>query len=365
MTPTATTSRIALRTWVTVWSLLLALAVVGIASVCLGVADRGTFDFSPIEATRALVGDATADAYLVIIYYRLPATLVAMLAGACLALAGALSQGIFRNPLAAPSVIGITTGGGLGGIVSILLHLPESPAVGLALITAPAWLLTPACAFVGASLTALLVYRLATRRGDTHVPTLLLAGIAVTALTGALSSLIMSISIGRFATYQRMFLWQMGGLEYLHWEHVAMLVPGLLLGSIGAVMMARELNMLALGERSAASLGVDTQRVKTRCLLLVALMAGSAVSAIGLVGFIGLVVPHIMRRLVGPDHRILLPACALGGALFLTLMDLLQRLVVVRLLHLPELRVGALMGLIGGAFFVWLLVRQRARDSAV
>ena len=339
-------TRPAVRIWMVVWTLLAALLVVGTASVCLGVV--AGYDVSPVQAVRAVLdylngvpevsGGGSGVPQTVIVFYRLPVMFAAMLAGAALGLAGALSQGIFRNPLAAPSVIGVTS-------------------------TVPAWMLTPLFASLGAAATAFAVYLLATRRGETHVPTLLLAGIAITAMTGALASLVLAVAMRRMETFQRMFLWQMGGLDYIHWDHVQMLIPGLLVGGIGAALLARELNMLALGERSAMSLGVNTQRVKRLALLIVAVLAGSAVSAVGLIGFVGLVVPHIARGIVGPDHRVLLPASALGGAVFLTLMDLLQRLVVVRWLQMPSLRVGALMGLIGGAFFVALLIRQRHRIS--
>jgi iron complex transport system permease protein len=152
--------------------------------------------------------------------------------------------------------------------------------------------------------------------------------------------------------------WSLGGLEDRRWEHVLMVLPAVVVGAGGGLLYAKELNILALGERQAASLGVETAAVKRNVLALAALATGAAVAAAGVIGFVGLVVPHLLRLLVGPDHRRLLPVSFLGGAVFVVGMDILHRTLIRGLLNTPELRLGVLTGLVGAPFFIYLLIKQ-------
>lgn len=286
-------------------------------------------------------------AYAIVVKLRLPQVLCGALVGGALAVAGTLLQGLFRNPLAAPSLVGVTAGGAFGAVLAY--H------VGLA---ATFFMAVPVSAFVGALAVTLVVYVLSTRGGETHIPTLLLTGIAFTALMGAATSAVIALSLRSWAVAREIIFWTLGGLEDRRWEHVLMVLPAVLAGAGGGLLYARELNILALGEREAASLGVETAVVKRNVLAMAALATGAAVAAAGVIGFVGLVVPHLLRLLVGPDHRRLLPVSFLGGASFVVGMDILHRTLVRGLLNVPELRLGVLTGLVGAPFFIYLLIKQ-------
>lgn len=283
----------------------------------------------------------------ILLQIRLPRVFVAALVGGALAVAGTVMQALFRNPMADPGIIGVSSGGALGAVIAIF--------TGLAFLHP---LLLPALALTGASLSAFLVYALATRQGRTPVTTLLLAGIAVSSFLAALTSLLLSLTQNILVLREILF-WLMGGLDGRGWQHVRVLLLPVFLGAVGLMAFARELNLLASGgEEEAASLGVEVEWTKRILLLVASLITGIAVAVSGVIGFVGLVIPHLTCLLVGPDHRILMPASFLNGAGFLILADLLTR----TLLPAEELRLGVVTAFVGAPFFLYLLW-QRERSS--
>jgi iron complex transport system permease protein len=274
---------------------------------------------------------------------RLPRILVGMLVGAALATSGATIQGVFRNPLADPSIIGVTVGGSLGAVI----------AISTGLVTTDLWIL-PGFAFLGALGSATLVYVLSLSNGKPQPVTLLLAGVAINALLGALISALLLFT-NRFVEVQAILSWLIGGLRGKGWGHAGAIVVPVVV-TIGVMMLfAREINLLLLGDETAQGLGVSVPRTRFLLLAVACLATGAAVSVAGPIGFIGLVVPHVLRLIVGPDYRLLLPASALGGAIFLVSTDTIARLV----LQPAELQVGIVTALLGAPFFLFLLYRNR------
>ena len=279
---------------------------------------------------------------------RLPRVLVAAIVGAGLSTAGVLMQGLFRNPLAEPSLTGVGPGAVLGAVT---MFVTGWSAMSLAALPIAAMLL----AF--GALT--LVYRIATRDGVAPVATLLLAGIAVGAFLTALSSLLLSLNIVTWQVAQDIVFWMMGGLDSRTWAHVWLSAPFVAIGIVSALFQGRTLDLLLLGEENAAALGVDVEAAKRLVLVTSALLTGACVAAAGLVGFVGLVVPHAVRLLLGPAHRTLLPASAVAGGAFVILCDL-----VARTARPPaEIRLGVVTALCGAPFFLFLLLRQM-REAA-
>ena len=294
-------------------------------------------------------GGEVAQAELIVGQIRLPRALLGLCVGAVLALSGVAMQGLFRNPLADPGLIGVSSGAALGAAVAIV----GGAAFG-GLPSALAPYLLSACAFAGGLGVTALVYRLGRRDGQTSVATMLLAGIALTALAGAAIGLFTYLADD--ATLRTLTFWNLGSLNGASY---ARLWPLLLVTAAVALWLprrARALNALLLGESEARHLGFAVERLKRELVLCTALGVGAAVAAAGMIGFIGLVVPHLMRLLVGPDHRLLLPASALAGASLLLLADLLARL----LLAPAELPIGIVTALLGAPFFIYLLLRGRS-----
>lgn len=294
-------------------------------------------------------GGEVAQAELIVGQIRLPRALLGLCVGAVLALSGVAMQGLFRNPLADPGLIGVSSGAALGAAVAIV----GGAAFG-GLPSALAPYLLSACAFAGGLGVTALVYRLGRRDGQTSVATMLLAGIAFTALAGAVIGLFTYLADD--ATLRTLTFWNLGSLNGASY---ARLWPLLLVTAVVALWLprrARALNALLLGESEARHLGFAVERLKCELVFCTALGVGAAVAAAGMIGFIGLVVPHLMRLLVGPDHRLLLPASALAGASLLLLADLLARL----LLAPAELPIGIVTALLGAPFFIYLLLRGRS-----
>lgn len=275
---------------------------------------------------------------------RTPRVVVAALVGAALAVAGTQMQGIFRNPLAEPGVIGISQGAALGAVVTFVSGLATAAVF---------WL--PLAAFVGALAALVAVYAIATRAGRTPAATLLLAGIALGSLSTAASTLLISMSVVNWQVANEVVFWLMGGLDNRTWIHVRMCLPPVALGVVAARWHTRDLDLLLLGEETAASLGVDVERVRRTVLATAAMLTGAAVAVSGVVGFVGLVVPHMLRLVLGPSHRVLVPAAALGGALFVIVCDVLARTVHPS----TEIRLGVVTAACGAPFFLYLLRRRR------
>jgi iron complex transport system permease protein len=292
-------------------------------------------------------GVSSADVTIVWLM-RLPRVLVAAIVGAGLSTAGVLMQGLFRNPLAEPSLTGVGPGAVLGAVT---MFVTGWSAVSLAALPIAAMLL----AFGALKL----VYGIATRDGVAPVATLLLAGIAVGSFLTALSSLLLSLNIVTWQVAQDIVFWMMGGLDSRTWAHVWLSAPFVAIGIVSAQFQGRTLDLLLLGEESAASLGVDVEAAKRLVLGTSALLTGACVAAAGLVGFVGLVVPHAVRLLLGPAHRTLLPAAAVAGGAFVILCDL-----VARTARPPaEIRLGVVTALCGAPFFLFLLLRQMAEAA--
>ena len=288
-----------------------------------------------------------ADA-IIIFQLRLPHVIGAALVGAALAVGGVLFQGLLRNPLADPYLIGISAGSGLG--ITIGFALPASFVLfGFGQIAA--------FAFVGAVFAVFLVYWLARVGGRTPVVSLLLAGMVVTALMNAIQALLLYLYPGLQLRLRSVIGWLWGGIAIQDWSQVGIVAALILAGILLALSMASTLNALALGEDGATYLGINVERQKTLLIAVASLLTAASVTIAGLVGFVGLVVPHALRLVIGPGHRLLLPASALGGALFLVVADLLARSLIAP----SELPLGVLTALVGGPFFLYLL-RRSGRD---
>ncbi len=284
-------------------------------------------------------------AEVIVLQLRLPRVLLAVLVGAGLGASGMMFQGLFRNPLADPAIIGVSSGAALAAIVVIVAGAGA----------AAGGLLVSAAAFAGALVTAFLVYRLARIGPAVQVATLLLAGIAVAAAISSVMSLVMSFSGEQIRS---IYFWLLGGLSARGWNSVGAVVPFLVIGIAAAVFLVRDMNLMALGEERAAQLGVDVAIFKRRAIAVGALLAAAAVSVAGVIGFVGLMTPHVLRLFVGADHRRLLPAVLLGGAIFMVLADLIARVAV----EPEELPLGVVTALIGAPFFLWLLRREQGRS---
>lgn len=280
---------------------------------------------------------------------RLPRVLLAALVGACLASCGAVMQGLFRNPLADPSLIGVSSGASVGASCVIFFGGASLIGGGLGL---PAIAIG---AFVGGLLATSVVYRLATSVSGTSVATMLLAGIAITALSGAVTSLFSFFADNEML--RRISLWQMGNLDGADWPRVAAMA---LVAIPLILVLPREgqaLNAMLLGESEARHLGISVEKLKRRLILLTALGVGVAVAVSGIVAFVGLIVPHLVRLLIGPDHRYLIPGSAILGAALLLLADTLAR----TLMSPAELPTGVITALLGAPFFIVLLLQQRQK----
>lgn len=284
---------------------------------------------------------------VILFQVRLPRVAAGALVGAALATAGVLLQGLLRNPLADPYLLGVSAGAGLGATVATLVGAAAPLVAGFGL--------TAVLAFAGGLATVLIVYRLASTGGATPVTTLLLAGFAVSALLVAAMTLLYTVSGALALRLRELFAWLMGGISVVGWTQLAVVGPLLLAGLLLALTFARPLNAFALGEEGAAYVGVAVERQKLAIVTLSTLLTGFAVTLSGLVGFVGLVVPHALRLLLGPNHRVLLPAAALGGASFLVLADLGARTVLAPV----ELPVGVVTAILGGPFFLYLLQRHK------
>ena len=281
---------------------------------------------------------------LIIMQVRLPRALGAGLVGAALGVSGALLQGLLRNPLADPLLLGTSSGAGLGAVVAIALT---------ASITID-WLgfgLVALLAFVGALLSVALVYALATRGGRTPVVTLLLAGVAVGAMLTAAQTLVIVLAVSLQQRFGALYFWFSGAVDVESWASLWVVCALLAIGLLAALWVAPTLDAFALGEEMAGSLGVAVERRKLVIVGAAALLVAASVTIGGLIGFVGLVAPHLCRIALGPRSRPLVAASALGGAIFVTLADLLARAVIAP----SELPLGVLTAVIGGPFFLWLL----------
>lgn len=294
------------------------------------------------EIIRILFESKPSIQHDILFQVRLPRVMLAGMVGICLSLSGAILQAVMRNPLAAPNITGVSAGGGLAAMI-IMILLPQYYN-----------LLIPA-AFGGGMAAAVLVYSLAWNGGASPMR-LILAGIAVSSLAGAVINSLMIFYPDRVAGVVDFMA---GGLSARSWKHVHMIWPYMLAGLAASFLLARQLNLLMLGDDAAAGLGLDVERYRLILLAVASLLAAAAVSVAGLLGFVGLIAPHMMRKLVGPDHKVLLPACVLFSSGLLMYCDTLGRLVR----EPAELPAGIIMALLGAPFFLWLLRKGMRHEN--
>jgi len=340
-------------------TLSIVLAVVLVAGVLLS-SIIGQLSISPGEVLGSLLravgidnsltsSDPIIESTLWVV--RFPRIVMALAVGAALAVAGAVMQAIFGNPLAEPGVVGVSSGAALGASAAIVL------GGNVAVLAALGSWGTAVFAFAGGLLATLLVYFMSRANGRTEVVTLLLTGIAINAFAGA--GLAFLLFIGDTASREQIVFWQLGSLNGSRWQEVAIVVGVTIVGLVIAALLARRYDLLALGERNARHLGVNVEALRIGSIVLVALLTGVAVAFCGIIAFVGLVVPHIIRMAIGPSHRALILASAVGGGVLLVFADLLARTLV----NGADLPIGMLTSLIGGPFFFYLLARQRKRSG--
>ena len=303
--------------------------VAGIVIAPLGL------DIAPYTVTEELVVEQL----------RLPRIIVAALVGMALGVAGATMQGLFRNPMADPGIIGVSAGGATAAVLSIALGVSNL-----------FYLALPMFAFLGSLGAAFLVYGIALAGGRFSMPTLLLAGVAVSAFLGAIISAVLVLVPSNVALREILF-WLAGGLDSRSWEHVRLSAPMILGGSALIFLLSRDLNLLMLGDDDARSMGIRVGVIRPVLIMAASMVTGVAVAVSGTIAFVGLVVPHMLRLVVGPDHRVLIPVSAIGGALFLVIADTFARTVI----QPAELRVGIITSLVGAPFFIFLLIRNKRR----
>ncbi|WP_442880028.1 FecCD family ABC transporter permease [Aurantimonas sp. A2-1-M11] len=317
---------------------------VGAAGVSLGA----TLE-SVLAATTGQRPALDLSVATIVLDIRLPRILTGMLVGAALALSGAMMQGLFRNPLADPSLVGISSGAALAAVTSIVL----GHSVAFWLPDFVAHHLLPIAAFMGALGTTTILYRLATVNGRTSVAAMLLLGIALAALASALIGVLVFISDDQ--QLRELTFWTMGGLGGATWPKLLAILPLMLPAFLAAPFLARSLNAMTLGHGEAFHLGIDVQVVTRLAIFVIAAAVGAAVAVSGIIGFVGLVAPHLLRTLIGPDHRTLMPAAALFGGSLVVAADTVARTIVAP----AELPIGILTALVGAPFFLWLLLRRR------
>ena len=323
------------------WVLGSLCAVFACGILALGI---GPAWLSPAEVIRALAGGGEEVSRTIVLDIRLPRIVLAALVGCALGISGAAMQGLFRNPMADPYIVGISPGAALGAVLATVLGLSAS-FVGLSAV--------PLAAFVGGLGAAVAVVMLARRGGRFPVADLLLVGLAVGAFAGAAYSfLILTLDDGRIAS---VLFWLLGSFAPSDWGRVLAALPYLLVAAAGLLLLARDLDVFSLGEEEAGYLGLRVERLKMACIALAALAASAAVAVSGVIGFVGLIVPHVARLLVGPRHVLLLPVSGLWGAAFLILADAAAR----SILSSSEIPVGVITALCGAPFFLYLLRRGR------
>lgn len=319
--------------------LLLGGAVLSIESGPTSISVRSLFSDSPDPVALTVVRDI-----------RLPRVVLAMLVGAGLAMAGAILQAFFRNPLADPGLIGISSGAALGAVLFLSLGSGMAflgvfgTAAGLSL-----------CALAGGMITTLLIYQLARADGQIRAVTFLLCGIAINALIGAVISFLIFLSDDR--ELRSITFWMMGSLGFSSWREIGIVLPLILPPLLAMPWLGKPLNLYILGESEARHLGVHTQRLKRGIIVLCAAAVGAGVAVSGMIGFVGLVVPHIVRLFLSADHRWLLPGSAVLGAATLLIGDLVARTVLAP----TEVPLGVITAFFGAPFFLWLLFRERRR----
>jgi len=343
----------ATREWVPGHILIPALAIALLVACVVG-AGIGAYDISPAEVLGSIahrigldIGPVPAGLGDDVLWeIRFPRIVLAMLVGASLGCAGAMMQGSFSNPLAEPGIIGVSAGAAAGAVTQIVLG-----------ITFGGTWSTVIAAFIGGFVTVLFVYLTSRFEGKTEVVTLVLTGVAVNALAGAVIGLLVFYSDD--AELRSVTFWTLGSVAQATWERTGVVLPIALIGITAACFQARQLDLLSLGEAPARHLGVNVERLRMTSLVIVAVLTASAVAIAGIISFVGLVIPHLVRIVAGPGHRVLLPASALAGAIILVVGDMIARTIASP----AEVPLGVLTALIGSPVFFWQLRKARSRQG--
>lgn len=329
-------------------TILLAVLLAFTCILSLAIGPTGTSLW--LGLTKIIRGEELTTLERVVLYdIRMPRMFLGVAVGASLAISGAVMQGLFRNPLADPGLVGVGAGAGLGAILAIVLGglLP------IALRDVLGDYLVSIAAFFGGWGSTILLYRVSTRNGRTSVATMLLAGIALGALAGAVSGILVYMADDQ--QLRDLTFWGLGSLAGATWTKIMVAIPIIAVAVFASLWLGRGLNALAMGEATAAHLGVAVQRLKSLSILSVAAATGAAVAVSGGIGFIGIVVPHLLRISTGPDHELLLPNSALLGASLLLGADIISRMIVAP----AELPIGIVTAVIGAPVFLWILLRRR------
>ncbi|WP_066638486.1 FecCD family ABC transporter permease [Desulfolucanica intricata] len=319
-------------------------ATVGPAHISISEAFRIIMSEIPVIKNFVPAEELLISHRVIVLQVRLPRIFLGLFVGAALAAVGAALQGLFKNPMADPYVIGVSSGAALGATVAIVSKL-DAYFLGMGAV--------PMMAFGGALITTFIVYNLARIGRKVPVSTLLLAGIATGSFFQAIISFMMVLNSQKL---EQIVFWLMGSLSAKSWDHVIMSGPYVMIGILVIYCFARDLNILVVGEESARNLGVEVERVKKILLAAAALVTAAAVSVSGIIGFVGLIVPHMVRMIVGPDHRILIPVSALFGSTFMIITDTVARTVIAP----TEIPVGIITALFGGPFFIYLLRKRKS-----
>lgn len=323
--------------------------LIALLSVLLGSVNIPLQDFFAVLKERVTSGFTLSQPQErfsnIIFQLRIPRTLLVMLVGAALATSGGAYQGLFQNPLADPYLIGVASGAGLGSIIAMTIRWPQDTLGYFAI---------PISAFVGAILAVVLVYSLAKVGKTIHNTTLILAGVAVSSFSNAVTSFLLINAGGEL---RRAIVWMMGGSTLIGWKPVLAASPYILLGILLLCSTGYQLNVLQFGDEEAQQMGVPVKKVRIFIILAATLTTAAAVAFAGTIAFVGLVVPHILRRFVGNDYRKILPLSALGGAIFLVASDIIARM----LLAPQEIPVGIITILFGAPFFLFILRRTKRK----
>ncbi|WP_236777844.1 FecCD family ABC transporter permease [Anoxybacter fermentans] len=325
-----------------IWMIILIISVIILGMIAAAIGPAG---ISLKELWKIIIGSNEMNrVYKTILFkIRIPRIILSYLVGAALATAGVIMQGLIQNPMADPYIVGTSAGAGLGATIAIVFNL-NFKFMGLSTV--------PLFAFVGAVLAVFLVYQLARQGSKVPVVHFLLAGMAVGFLLGALTSLVMVLGI---KDHYKIVYWLMGSLAKASWKEVYIILPYLVTGLFVTLYIARDLNLILLGEETAHNMGVNVEQLKRIVLITAALLTASAVSVSGVIGFVGLIIPHIVRMITGPDHRRLIPAASIFGGGFLMLSDTIARTVAAP----TEIPVGVITALFGGPFFLYQLRKSR------
>lgn len=333
--------------------LLVVYAILAVVATSMGAANITPYDvLVAIAQSTPLIGkhmdiNIPATHFLIIFMVRMPRIIMASLVGMGLAVVGATFQSLFKNPMADPHILGISSGAALGAALAMVIRLPNLVA-SLSAVTI--------FAFIGAISTTILVYSIAQIKGRLTTTNLLLAGSAVSFLMSALISIIM---VFNQEDVNKIVFWMMGSFNASSWKNIFIVAPITVIGTITIYFFHRDLNLMLIGEDNAKSLGVETEKLKQLIVIISSMIIAVSVSFSGIIGFVGFLVPHMVRIIFGPSNKTLIPLSALGGAIFLLLSDTVARTIVSP----AELPVGAVTALIGSPYFIYLLIKMKARSG--